>query len=117
MQERSNRGLPLLLLVQTLVLAIYTILAMQQEGWNFFEVIARQIGAFSWSGQFTLDFACYLLLVGLWMLWRNGTGAMNLLLTGAAMVAGIVVLAPYLMYLWYIHKGNIQQILLGRHHP
>ncbi len=105
--------LMLLLAVQTLALAVYTIFTVQQEGWTLFQVFFEHVIALDWNGQFNLDFSCYLTLSGLWIMWRNQFSLPSLLIAVVAMVIGIMAFAPYLLYLLTKEKGDIKKVLVG----
>ncbi|NBP67914.1 MAG: hypothetical protein EBR30_18660 [Cytophagia bacterium] len=102
----------LLILITTLVLW-YTYVVGANEGWNFFTVAINVVTSFTWLGQFTLDFASYLLLASLWILWRNQYSASSVFIALSAQILGIAFFAPYLLYLSVVEKGNVQRILVG----
>jgi hypothetical protein len=112
--NRQSKALVGLLLAKTITLLIYTYLTVQHEGWNLLEVIRTNILSLNWSGQFNLDFICYLLLSGLWIMWRNRFSTASMAISIVAMTIGIMVFAPYLTYLIIREKGNLQRVLLGR---
>ena len=102
----KNRALFLLLALQTLSLLVYTVFAIQTDGLNLFAVLIDNVKALGWSGQFNLDFACYLVLSGLWIMQRGKFKAPAIAAGLAAMVLGIVFFAPFLMY--ELLKGRLQ---------
>ncbi|MCU0417671.1 MAG: hypothetical protein MUE33_10860 [Cytophagaceae bacterium] len=110
-----NRTLPLkvLLLLQTIGLLIYTTLVINIEGADFIFVFINNILSINWSGQFNLDFSCYLLLSGIWIMWRGKFSISVILLGFVAMILGIVVLAPYLLLLLSKEKGDVKRLLIG----
>ncbi|MCU0447162.1 MAG: hypothetical protein MUE85_19880 [Microscillaceae bacterium] len=99
---------------QTLVVLIYTLYVGDIEGWDFLTVAQNNLLSLTWNGQFSLDFSCYLVLSGLWLMWRNQYNASGVLLGLVAMILGIVVFAPYLLHLLWQEKGDIKKVLLGR---
>lgn len=101
----KNRALLLLLALQTLSLLVYTVFAIQTDGLNLAAVLIDNVKALGWSGQFNLDFACYLMLSGLWIMQRGKFKASAIVAGLAAMVLGIVFFAPYVMY--EIIKGKL----------
>lgn len=110
----SHNGLfKTLLIVQTIGLLTYTYFAFQTEGADLFSVFTHNILSLNWSGQFNLDFLCYLTLSGLWIMWRNKFTNKSILLGLVAMVLGIVLFAPYLIWLTYKENGEIKRILIG----
>ena len=102
-----------LLFTQVIVILIYTIFAFRAEGADLLSVFIRNIGDLGWSGQFNLDFLCYLILSGLWIMWRNKFTLKSILLGIAATVLGIVLLAPYLLWLINQENGNFRKVLIG----
>jgi hypothetical protein len=109
----KQTGLILLLVVMTLSVGIFTVLAFQREGAGLFEIFMGSMQAGGWSGQFNADFFCYLVLSGLWLMWRNHFRPGSILLGIAATILGIVFFAPYLLYLLYQEKGNLVRVLVG----
>jgi uncharacterized membrane protein len=102
-----------LLVAQTIALLVYSFLAFQQEGAGLFQVFFSNISAFGWNGQFNLDFACYLLLSGLWIMWRNRFSGVSIGIGVVASVLGIIFFAPYLLYLLAKESGNVRKLLIG----
>lgn len=113
MQTNKAQSLIFLLLVQTIALLTYTALAIESEGANFAQVFISNISSFTWNGQFNLDFACYLMLSAIWIIWRGNNSTTSILSAIAAMVLGIVFFAPYLILLTIQAKGNIKTVLIG----
>lgn len=110
----SNNGLfKTLLIVQTIGLLTYTYFAFQTEGANLFSFFFNNVLSLNWSGQFNLDFLCYLTLSGFWIMWRNKFTNKSILLGLAAMVLGIVLFAPYLLWLTNKENGDIKRVLIG----
>lgn len=102
-----------LLIVQTIGLLIYTFLAYKTGGTDLFSVFANNLLSLNWSGQFNLDFLCYLTLSGFWIMWRNKFTTKSIILGLVAMVLGIVLFAPYLLWLTSKENGNINRVLIG----
>lgn len=102
-----------LLIVQTIGLLMYTFLAFQTEGADLFSVYINNLLSMNWSGQFNLDFLCYLTLSGIWIMWRNKFAGKSIVLGIVAMVLGIVMFAPYLLWLTNKENGNIKKVLIG----
>lgn len=110
--DRSN-FLKALLIVQTIGLLTYTLFAFQTEGADLFRAFAKNVFSLNWSGQFNLDFICYLTLSGIWIMWRNKFSNKSVLLGLIAMVLGIVLFAPYILWLTNREKGDIKRVLIG----
>lgn len=102
-----------LLIAQTIAILCYTFFSFQTEGANLFQVFVANMTALNWSGQFNLDFSCYLTLSGLWIMWRNQFNVTSILLGIITMILGIMLFAPYLLYLLTIEKGDIKKVIIG----
>lgn len=102
-----------LLIAQTITVLVYTFFAFQAEGANLFQIFVANILSLNWSGQFNLDFSCYLTLSGIWIMWRDKFQATSIFIGVVAMILGIIFFAPYLLYLLAKENGNIKKILVG----
>lgn len=102
-----------LLVIQTLGLLAYTFIAIQTEGPNFLIIALNNLKSLTWSGQFNLDFSCYLTLSGLWIMWRNKFTPMFIIVGFAAMILGIIFFAPYLLHLLTKENGDLKRVLIG----
>ena len=109
----NNTFFKTLLIVQTIGLLTYTFFAFQTEGVNLFSVFTNNVLSLNWSGQFNLDFLCYLTLSGFWIMWRDKFTNKSIILGLVAMVLGIVMFAPYLLWLTNKENGNIKRVLIG----
>lgn len=96
-------------------LAAYTITAVSAQGWNLIAVFLADLTALGWRGQFNLDFMCYLLLSGLWIVWRHVFGATAYALALSACLFGFLFLAPYLLVLTIRTGGDMAAMLMGVH--
>ncbi len=103
-----------LLIIQTIGLLLYTVIAIQHDGGNFLARAQEFVVSMKWIGQFTLDFSCYLMLSALWIAWRNKFSGQSIALAIMAMTFGILVFAPYILYLLAIEKGDLKGVLIGR---
>lgn len=101
------------LLLQTVALVVYTAFAVKHEGWNLFSIFTDNLKALSWNGQFNLDFSCYLLLSGIWILWRHKFSPSSFLIAVVAAVVGFIAFAPYVLYLLAQEKGDMKKVLVG----
>jgi len=105
--------LKIVLILQTSILLVYTIFAFQTDGANLFDIMIANIASLGWSGQFNLDFLCYLILSGLWIIWRNNYSLISIVFSILAATIGILFLAAYLIYLLTQEKGNLKRVLIG----
>ncbi|MEL6841864.1 MAG: hypothetical protein AAFP02_01515 [Bacteroidota bacterium] len=103
-----------ILIAQFVGLLVYTILTVADHGWILFEVFLGDIMALNWSGQFNLDFSCYLLLSGIWIAWRERFSAFGILYGLAAAIIGIILFAPYVLWASVQAKGDLKEVLMGR---
>ena len=113
MQRNTSFVLATVLTAQTLLLLVYTYFAGTNEGWNLLAYLLEHVQNLGWAGQFNLDFACYLLLSALWVLWRYRYRHAAWPLALLAMVGGILFFAPYLLFLLQRHRGDLKAVLLG----
>jgi hypothetical protein len=81
-----------LLAIMILALLGYTGVVFVEHGPDLFSVFFGDVAAVSWSGQFNLDFSCFLLLSGLWLAWRHRFSPSGLLLGLLAPICGILLL-------------------------
>lgn len=115
--NKSNNQLFLksLLILQTLGLLVYTVFAIRNDGGNFIVRALDFVSSMKWIGQFTLDFNCYLVLSTLWIMWRNNFSVSAIIIGIIANVLGIIVFAPYLLYLINKEQGDLKRVLVGEH--
>jgi hypothetical protein len=109
----NNNLFKALLVIQTLGLFAYTFIAYQTEGAILFSVALNNLKSLTWSGQFNLDFLCYLTISGIWIMWRNKFSGISILVGTVAMILGIVFFAPYLLWLMYKENGDLKRVLVG----
>jgi len=114
LSKKSQPVLNALLIFQTLALLVYTGFAVKLEGWTLFQVVSNNISDLNWNGQFNLDFSCYLLLSGIWIVWRNKFSGSSFIIAIIAMIIGIIVFAPYMLYLIIKENGDYKKVLLGK---
>lgn len=111
--KNSQTLLKSLLIIQTLAVLVYTAFAIKSEGWTLFNIFCNNITALNWNGQFNLDFSCYLTLSGIWIMWRNKFSASSIIFAVIATIIGIILFAPYLLYLLTRENGDLKKVLLG----
>ncbi len=109
----KNSFFKTLLVVQTMGVLAYTFIAFQKEGATLFSVFLANIKSLTWTGQFNLDFFCYLTLSGLWIMWRNKFTGKSILIGTFAMILGIVFFGPYLLWLIFKENGDLKRVLVG----
>ncbi len=102
-----------LLIIQTIALVVYTVYAVKNEGLTLFQIFTDNITSLNWNGQFNLDFSCYLTSSGIWIMWRNKFSATSIIFGVVSMIMGIIVFAPYILYLLAKENGNMKKLLIG----
>lgn len=110
---QKTNFLRILLILQLLTVGTFTVLAIINEGPNFMAVFLSNLQTFGWNSQFGLDFSSYLVLSGVWIAWRNRFSQQSILLALVAAVLGIIVFAPYFLWLLMVEKGDIKRVLIG----
>jgi hypothetical protein len=96
-------------------IALYTAAVITTEGLSLLPVFFGDLLSLTWRGQFNLDFAAYLMLSGLWIAWRGGFAGGAIALGVAASLLGMLLFAPYLLYLCARCKGDPRTLLIGEH--
>jgi hypothetical protein len=91
----------------------YTVMVGIDHGWNLLPVFFANIAAMTWSGQFNLDFITFLGLSGIWVAWRHQFSAGAIALGIFAFFAGMMFLAPYLLWGSVQAGGDARKLLLG----
>jgi hypothetical protein len=107
--------LTLLLLLQLAFIIVFSLTAFLKQGPNLFQFFIDNIEAMNWSGQFNVDFICYLMLSGFWIMWRSKFSIGSVILGFSAMILGILFFSPYLIYLLKKSDGNLKLLFLGEH--
>lgn len=110
-------GLRIFLVLFLLFLLAYTGIVVSDQGLGLIPIFFGDIAALTWPGQFNLDFLGFLLLSGLWVLWRNGFSALSFPLALFAALGGMVFLSIYLLFLLSRARGDFVHVLLGVHSP
>lgn len=104
----------LLLITMLLTIIVYTGLVGLVHGWDLVAVFFGDIARMNWPGQFNMDFMSFLLLSGLWTMWRNNFSPAGIGLGLVAVFFGILFLSIYLLVLISRSNGDIREILLGK---
>lgn len=107
------KWLKLFLLVDLIVLTVYTGFVVQAQGWNLLPHFLGNLTAVNWSGQFNLDFLMVLGLLGIWVSWRHGHSVLGLFLGLCAATGGAMFLFIYLLVEMARCKGDVQTLLMG----
>ncbi len=103
----------LFLIIGLIVMIGYTSVTVANHGLNFLPIFFGDLAKMGWPGQFNLDFYCFLLLAGLWVMWRNQFSAGGVALGIAMTFLGFPVLAIYLLIQSFKGNGDITTLLVG----
>ena len=105
------------ILLATLTLIIYatTILIMLRDGTDFLTPYFTALFSGTWQGQFNLDFGMYLFLSALWIMWRGGFSVFTIAIGLLAGLLGMLVFAPYVLWLTYRENSDLRKLVLGVH--
>lgn len=109
----NNPFLRSLLVVLSLGVLSYTLVAFSNEGPNLFPVFLNDALSGTWRGQFNVDFTSYLILSGIWIMWRNKFKPSSIVIGMVASIVGIIVFAPYVLYLLTKENGDVRKVLVG----
>ncbi|CAM3182587.1 DUF1475 domain-containing protein [Sphingomonas antarctica] len=97
-------------------ISAYTVPVVAREGIYLFPAYFGEIAAHRWPGQFIVDFTCCLALFAMWTAWRNQFSALGILLALGALFLGSPFMAAYLLYLSFVHRGDVVAMLTGANH-
>ena len=79
-------------------LVCYTAMTISNHGWNLFPIFFGDMMKMNWAGQFNFDLTGFLILSGLWTMWRNNFSA-------SAIGLGIVAFLGGMMFLLKRRRG------------
>ena len=103
----------IILALLTINIVVYTLFVGMEHGWNLLPIFFADIAAMTWPGQFNVDFMSFLVLSGLWTMWRNEFSPAGIALGVVAFFGGMLFLGLYLLYLTFQTGGDMRQIILG----
>ncbi len=106
----------ILLIVATALIYLATIAAAYTSGLNWPAVAFADLIAINWRSQFNFDFIVHLLLMALWINWREGFGTRGYLFGCLSIVMGGMFSFPYLAHAIYRSDHDPIQLLLGQHY-
>ena len=103
-----------LLVIMVVCIAVYTTIVGVNHGMNLLPVFFGDMAKMNWPGQFNLDFMTFLALSGLWLAWRHHFSPGGIVLGVLGFFGGMMVLAPYLLFVSFKANGDIKVLLLGK---
>lgn len=104
-----------LLVLIFIIIAGYTAVVISNHGMNLFAVFFGDMAKLGWAGQFNLDFMFMLAFSALWVAWRHAFSGTGLLLATIAFLGGSPFLCVYLLVVTGQAKGDMHEVLLGKH--
>ena len=103
----------LLLGVIFVALLGYTAVTISNHGVNLLPVFFGDMAKMAWPGQFNFDFMGFLVLSGLWVMWRHDFKAGGIALGVLAFFGGILFLSLYLLIQSFKTDADMPALLLG----
>ncbi|MFN3198684.1 MAG: hypothetical protein ACE366_09770 [Bradymonadia bacterium] len=103
------------LLAATVLIYVFTVAAINSQGFNWPAVALADLQAMNWRSQFDFDFIVYLLMTSAWMSWREEFSVRGKTYAVLNVVMGGMFAFPYVLYLSYASKGDPRKVLLGAH--
>lgn len=79
------------------------------------QIFGGDIQVLTWRGQFDVDFLGHLIVLALWVAWRNKFSVGGIAMGFLCVLGGGVVSFAYLFVLTCANQGDVRRILLGRH--
>lgn len=102
-----------LLVVFTIIIYIVSFLAVQKLGMNEGMVFVSDF-AHPWRAQFNTDFSLHILLLAIWVFWREQSVAAKVLCALGCFMGGLFTF-PYLLVSLIRCGGDMRKLMLGRH--
>lgn len=103
------------LVFSTLIIFTITFYALVTTGINWPAVYFGDILDLSWRTQFNLDFLMHLVLLAVWIAWREGFNAKGIIFGLLSILMGGMFGFPYLLYCIIKTNGKPMYVLLGIH--
>ncbi len=100
------------LILSAILLWCITVVVTLEYGLNWPAVLLTDLQAMNWRTQFDVDFLVYLVLVAVWVAWKERWGARGLALGFACFNGGVFVF-PYLLFCVVRSDGDPRKLLLG----
>ena len=103
------------LVASTVLIYLLTGIACIYYGFNWPAVAINDLLALNWRTQFNTDFILYLLIVAIWISWREGLSVRGHVFGALSVVMGGMFSFPYILFATYRAKGDPKKVLLGVH--
>ena len=109
------QSLRLFLMVSTVLIYAMTMMAVNAKGFNWPIVYFGDLLNFDWRSQFNADFLIHLLLLAIWVVWREGFTMQGYIFGFLSIFMGGMFGFVYLLVVTYKAKGDPKLLLLGVH--
>lgn len=107
-------ALRIILVVVWAVVLWSTVLAIHSDGLAMSaDVFSSDLLAGNWRSQFNIDLLSHMLLVGIWVAWRQKFSILGLFLGLLSINGGLFTLI-YVLILTVAHKGDLNKVLMGK---
>lgn len=107
--------LTVFLAISTVLIYVFTLLAVYGFGFNWPAVAVHDLLSFNWRSQFNFDFIVHLVMLATWVVWREGANARAYLFGFLSIFLGGMFSFPYIAYVSIKAKFNVKSIVLGVH--
>jgi hypothetical protein len=108
------RVFQIVLVIAWLVLMVVTVRAFDQLGPNAGNVFFGDF-AHPWRAQFLADFSLHILLMSVWMIYREPRLWVGIVCAFFSIMGGGVFTLAYILVASVRAHGNSRQLLLGKH--
>ncbi|MDG3087470.1 hypothetical protein P7F88_15920 [Vibrio hannami] len=88
-----------LLVLSTVIIYVFTIIAVNGYGFNWPSVAVNDLLSMNWRSQFDIDFLIHLFLLASWVVWREGATVKAYVFGFLSIVMGGMFSFPYIAYL------------------
>ncbi|CAG4895623.1 hypothetical protein [Paraburkholderia saeva] len=105
----------ILLCIAWLAALVAGVHAYMTEGMVAGQIFSGDIQALTWRGQFDIDLLGHLIVLALWVAWRNKFRVGGIAMGVLCVLGGGVVSFAYLFVLACANRGDVRRILLGCH--
>ena len=103
------------LCIGSILLITVTIAAINNAGIIWASVFFDDLMALGWRAQFLTDLMVHLLMIGVWVAWREGFTRRGVMFGVFCCMWGALFSLPYILYLTYRVDGDLKRLLLGVH--